>query len=44
MKRFFLSLLVMVLFAAAGNACTNFIVGKRASADGSFRTVPTAMA
>lgn len=35
MKRFFLSLLVMVLFAAAGNACTNFIVGKRASADGS---------
>ena len=35
MKRFFLSLLVMVLFAAAGNACTNFIVGKKASADGS---------
>lgn len=35
MKKTFLTLLCLTLFATASNACTNFIVGKKASADGS---------
>lgn len=35
MKRFVLSLSVLLLYVAAAGACTNFLVGKKASKDGS---------
>ena len=35
MKRLILSALVACLLPVASEACTNFIVGKKASADGS---------
>ena len=35
MRKTVLSFMVMVLFASVGEACTNFLVGKKASKDGS---------
>ena len=35
MRRFIISMTVLVLSVSAGLACTNFLVGKKASADGS---------
>ncbi|MBR2318649.1 MAG: C69 family dipeptidase [Bacteroidaceae bacterium] len=35
MKRLFLSISLLMLFVAAASACTNFLVGKKASKDGS---------
>ena len=35
MKKLILSIVLLCGFHAAANACTNFIVGKKASTDGS---------
>ena len=35
MKRLFLAMTALLLSVSAGFACTNFLVGKKASADGS---------